>query len=86
MILSFKIKFSKSQRVNEGVGEKRQVLVNNEGQMSQIGLICLFLAIGSRLRLEVDSEQGTVDSGFSRATHVLSWTDIRDCSRGDATT
>jgi acetyl-CoA carboxylase carboxyltransferase component len=55
MILSFKTKSSKSQRVNEGVGEKRQVLVNNEGQMSQRERICLFLAIGSRLRLEVDS-------------------------------
>jgi hypothetical protein len=49
MILSFKIKFSKSQRVNEEVGEKRQVLVNNEGQMSQRERICLFLAIGSSL-------------------------------------
>jgi hypothetical protein len=29
--------------------------VNNEGKLSQMGLICLFLAIGSRLRLEVDS-------------------------------
>jgi hypothetical protein len=60
MILSFKIKFSKSQRVNEGVGEKRQVLVNNEGKLSQIGLICLFLAIGSRLRLEGPRGQALV--------------------------